>query len=177
MKKVTLIAIIICLVLPLGIFAENTDSTKLRANQRKIESFMKNYYNAYNQLAQDFETIDMMDEYWAPDFQVVIYFPFPEYPVLDLQTWKMFLASGHLTIKETLIPTETVIDTRSMKVTSKLKVTHTERNNNELVVALEGVGIYDLEMDSSNNLRIVKMQFFCSNPMALMELYNMIPPQ
>ncbi len=177
MKKLTLIAIIVCMVLPMGIFGENIDSKELKANQRKIESFMKNYYNAYNNLAQDFETIDMMDEYWAPEFQVVIYFPFPEYPTLDLQTWKMFLAQGHLTVKETLIPTETVIDTKNMKATSKLKVKHTERNNNELVVALDGVGIYDLKVDGNNKLKIVKMQFFCSDPMALMELYNMMPPQ
>lgn len=177
MKKVTLIAIIVCMLIPVGIFAANTNSNQLKANQRKIESFMKEYYSAYNELAQDFETIDQMDAYWAPEFQVVIYFPFPEYPTLDRETWKMFLAQGHLEVKETLLPTETVIDTKNMKVTSKMDVKHVERNNNEVVIHLEGVGIYDLKIDGNNKLSITRLQFFCSNPTALMELYNMMPPQ
>lgn len=161
----------------MGLYSADTTSKELKANQRKIESFMKNYYSAYNNLAQDFETIDQMDTYWAPEFQVVIYFPFPEYPVLDLQSWKMFLVQGHLTVKESLLPTETVIDTKNMKVTSKMDVIHSSRDNNEVVIHLDGVGIYDLKVDGNNKLKITKLQFFCSDPMALMELYNMMPPQ
>jgi hypothetical protein len=177
MKKLTLIAIIVCLVIPMGIFGADTDSKIIKANQKKIESFMKDYYHAYNNLAQEFETIDMMDEYWAPEFQIKIYFPFPEYPVLDLQTWKMFLAQGHISIKETLVPTETVIDTKTMKVTTKMDVKHNDRNGNELLIHLDALVIYDLKVDAGNNIKITKMQFFCSNPNAMMELYNMIPPQ
>ena len=177
MKKLTLIAIIVCLVIPMGIFGADTDSKVAKANLKKIESFMKDYYVAYNELAQDFETIDQMDNYWAPEFQVTIYFPFPEYPVLDLQTWKMFLAQGHVAVKEKLTSIDTIIDTKNMKVTTKLDIKHTERNNNELVIHLDGVAIYSLKVDSNNDLKITDMQFFCSDPIALMELYNMMPPQ
>ncbi len=158
----------------LNIAADYHLATK-KANQKKIVEFIETYYDAYNQFAQDAETIDLMDNYWAPEFEAVAYFPLPQYPQMDLKTWKGFLIMGHMMALERLETMELIIDTKQMKVVSKISVKHFDRFSGSLLLELHGIGMYDLKIDASNNLKITRMQFFCTNPMALMQLYNMIP--
>jgi hypothetical protein len=175
MKKLGILVFMFIWVLSgMNVAAECHQATKT-ANQKKIVEFMKSYYEAYNQYAQDAETIDLMDNYWAQEFTSVAYLPVPEYPILDLQNWKNFLVYGHMFALERLESRELVIDRKHMKVVSRINIKHLDRFSGALVLQLQGIGIYDLKTDANNNLKITRMKFFCSNPLALMELYNMLP--
>lgn len=176
MKKLVIFVFMLIWVLNGLSIAGNCQHTATKKmNQKKVVEFMKNYYKAYNQYAQDAETIDMLDSFWAPEFVAVAYFPLPEYPRMDLEFWKGFLVMGHLQALEKLESEEIIVDTQKMKVVIKVNVKHFDRFSGALLLELQGVGMYDLKIDANNSLKITSMKFFCSNPMGLMELYNMLP--
>lgn len=142
-------------------------------NYKKTKEFMEEYYTVYNQCAQDAETIDEMDRFWAPEFIAVVYFPVPEYPTFDLASWKSFLVQVHTNVLETLTSLEIAVDTKEMMVTSRVNIKNHDRSTNELLLEDDGIGFYDLKVDENNELKITRLQLFCADPEALMELSMM----
>lgn len=168
MKKTILILTLILAVFTVTVFADRCE--KKGINYKRIEMFMEEYYIAYNQYAQDSGTIDLMDEYWAPEFIAIAYFPLPNYPTFDLVSWKNFLVTVHLDFLETLYCDELLIDTKKMTAVSRLSIYFYDRYSGQLVKKVDGIGYYDLKVCKSRNIKITKLRLFFSDPSALMEL-------
>lgn len=168
MGKKRLFVFALIMIFAIGmISAESLNERK--TSHKKIELFMADYYSAYNNYAQDMETMDLMDDYWAPEFIVTIFFPVPQYPTMNLEYWKRFLVMAHLQAKERLVSEGLAIDTKKMTVTSELFVGFYDRNSDELLYQVDGVGIYKLKADTEGKLYITGLKLFFSDPNGLME--------
>lgn len=142
---------------------------------KKIEKFMGAYYKAYNQYGQDAGTIDKMDQYWAPEFKAIAYFPVLEFPTMDLVTWKKFIVGSHMSVLERINLDELYVDTKEMAVTSKVNIENIDRKTNELLLKVDSLALYNLKVDKKKNIKIISLKFFCADPVGLMELFGMIP--
>ncbi|MCP5104810.1 MAG: hypothetical protein GY950_15600, partial [bacterium] len=81
---------------------------------KKLKKFMLDYCKDYNRYANDEETIDKMDDYWAADLNVVAYFHREDgtYPVIypSRQAFKDFLVITHRLVKDSLNPIDVIVD-------------------------------------------------------------------
>jgi hypothetical protein len=167
MKKIfiTLLAVMVIAVALLP-----AKSVKKHSKYAQIEQFMSDYYTAYNLYAQDAPTIGLMDQYWAPEFLSVQYLPLPQYPVMDLVTWKNFMVFVHLNIKETLKLEEISIDTETLNVVARINIDFNDRVTGALVLNIDAVGFYNLKIDENKKLWITGLKLFFANPAAIMQL-------
>lgn len=167
MKKKFLVTLLVMFVV-LSVFAQAKDVKKVKRDQ--VEAFMADYYAAYNLYAQDPQTIDLMDEYWAPEFVAVQYLPLPQYPVMDLITWKNFMVFVHLNITETLVVEEMTIDTVGKSVSVRLAIDFNDRYTGELVLHVDAVAIYNLKLDEDKKLKMTALKLYFADPLAVMAL-------
>ena len=137
MKKTFLVTLLVVLVFGAALLTAKDSKT---GNYQKIETFMMEYYNAFNLYAQDAANIDRMDEYWAPEFLTTLYLPLPQYPVMDRFTWKNFMVFAHLNVLETLTIDEMSIDTRNLTVVARLTIEFHDRVTGDLVLKADGTG-------------------------------------
>jgi hypothetical protein len=168
MKRMMVFSIVILLVSTVGLFPGQ--EKKGNVSYHRVEAFMEDYYNDYNQYAQDAATIDLMDKYWAPEFIHIPFLPVPVYPVMDLPTWKNFLVGLHLNLLETLTVDEMSIDTKKLSVVSRAKITFHERATGNLVIHIDCIGFYNLKVDGKGKLKMTGMKLYLADPMALMAL-------
>lgn len=166
MKKTFFITILMLLVITVTAFPGDTE--KITVNYQKVEQFMAEYYNAYNMYAQDAATIDLMDEYWAPEFTCIQYLPLPEPLVMDLFTWKNFLVFAHLNVLETLTLKELSIDTKNLSVVARLSIDFNDRTTGALLLNVDCVGYYNIKVGKQNDIRITCLKLYFSNPEAMM---------
>jgi len=164
--------VLFCMIFVTAAQTENPGTTSFK----KIEAFMHEYYNAYNLYAQDMETIDQMDEYWAPEFVSIQYLPIPQYPVMNLAAWKMFLVAAHSGLKETLTVTEMSIDTKNLSVICRIAINFSDRVTGATVLNVDGVGFYNLKLIKGNKIMITELKLYFSDPGALMAIAPGPPP-
>ncbi len=145
-------------------------AVKKKVNYRKVEKFMEDYFIAFNLYAQDAATIDLMDEYWAPEFIAVQYLPLPQYPVMDLVTWKNFMVFVHLNVKETLVVDEMSIDTKTLSVTARISIDFNDRVTGALLLHVDGIAFYNLKVDEEKKLIITSLRLYFADPLAIMQL-------
>lgn len=139
-------------------------------NYKKVEAFMKDYYHACNLNVQDAERIDKMDEYYAQNFIVTSYLPLPEYPVMDLNTWKKFLVKIHIDTLETLQCLEMSIDTKKMTVFSRLISEFKDRKTGDSLLKVDCIDFYEFEVNKENKIKLTSLKIFFSDPVAIMKL-------
>ncbi len=168
MKKTFFITILMMLVFT--VTALPGAAEKKTVNYQKVEQFMAEYYNAYNLYAQDAQTMDLMDEYWAPEFTSIQFLPLPEPLVMDLFTWKNFLVFAHLNMIETLTLKELSIDTKNLSVTARVEITFIDRATGDLLLNLDCVGFYNLKVNKKNKIQITCLKLYFADPEALMAL-------
>lgn len=152
-------------------------SEQKTTSYKKIEDFMHAYYDCYNHNAHDADSICKLDDYYSNDFISVAYFPVPQYPQFSRDQWKGFLVEGSKTVIEILNPIEKAIDKDVMRVTSRLDLKYYDRPSNDLLLDIDGVAMYDLRAKQGGELEMTHLHFFCSNPIDLMKLYGLLPPQ
>ncbi len=166
MKKIICLGTLILFVSTLSVFPG-----KKTVNYKKIEQFIADYYNAYNLYAQDAETIDLMDEYWAPEFISMQYLPLPECPlIMDLTTWKNFLVAVHMNLLETLTVEELSIDTKRLSVVARLDIDFNDRTTGMLVLNVDCIGFYNLKVNKGNKIQITCIKLYFADPYALMAI-------
>jgi len=144
------------------------DTGKKTVNYQKVEQFMAEYYDAYNMYAQDAQTMDLMDEYWAPEFTSIQFLPLPEPLVMDLFTWKNFLVFAHLNMIETLTLKELSIDTKNLSAVTRLSIDFNDRVTGDLMLNVDCVGFYNLKVNKKNKIQITCLKLYFSNPEAMM---------
>jgi len=142
---------------------------------KKMEEFILSYYEAYNTNSQNPETMDLMDEYWAPEFVSVQYMPLPENPQMDLTTWKQFLLAVHGQMEEEITHHEMAIDTENLKIVCRLSFAFTNRQTGQLALDVEGLGFYTLKEEDGKYL-ITKLQLYVADPAAILALFPGPPP-
>lgn len=165
MKKIILVTVLLVLIVNL---AWSTANPACGTSYLKINQFMADYYAAYNLYSQDAATIDQMDKYWAPEFISVQFLPVPQYPVMDLFTWKNFLVLLHSTLLETLVVEEMSIDTRALCVTARIKILLNDRATGALIVSVDGIAFYNLKVERGGKILITGLKLYFANPGALM---------
>lgn len=163
-KKVIFIIILTLLAASLAIAAPQ------HAGYVKIKLFMDNYYKAFNRYAQDPETIDLMDEYWAPEFLALQYLPLPQYPVLKLPAWKQLMVFVHSQVRETLTVQELIIDPAALAVAARLRIQFHYRASGALALTVDAVAQYQLKVDRRCKLKQTALHIFFADPVAVMEL-------
>ncbi len=168
MKKTMYATILILLVSAMAVFPAH--EKKRNVSYHRVETFMEGYYLDYNQYAQDAETIDLMDKYWAPEFIHIPFLPVPVYPVMDLPMWKSFLVGMHLYLLETLTVDEMSIDTKKLTVATRAKIAFHDRMTGNLVVQIDCIGFYNLKVDGKGKLKMTGMKLYLADPEALMVL-------
>jgi hypothetical protein len=168
MEKKVLVTFLMLLVFSAFVLPGKTDGKTM--NYKKIEAFMLDYFNAFNLYAQDAATIDKMDEYWAPEFFSVQYLPLPQYPVMDLVTWKNFMVFVHLNVLETLTIEEMSIDTETMSVVARISINFNDRFSGALMLHVDGIAFYNLKVDEQKKLKITCLRLYFADPVAIMQL-------
>ena len=168
MRKKIFFTVLMVLVISMTVLPAKT--SKRHASYHKVEKFMEDYYNDYNLYAQDAATIDLMDEYWAPEFISIQFLPIPQYPVFDLVTWKNFLVFVHLNLLETLTVDEMSIDTRKLTVVTRLSIDFNDRYSGALVLHVDAVAFYNLKVDKKNKLKMTFLKLYFANPEAVMAI-------
>ena len=168
MKKLIFVTILVLVVATMTVFP--VDGGKKSINYKKVETFMAEYYNAYNLYAQDAATIDMMDEYWAPEFLAIQYLPLPEYPVMDLYVWKNFMVAVHLNMTETLIVDELSIDTEKLTAIARLSIDFNDRVTGDLILNVDAIAFYNLKVEKRNKIKMTCLKLYFADPAAVMAL-------
>jgi hypothetical protein len=152
-------------------------SEQKTTSRKKIEEFMKAYYECYNANAHEAATIDKLDAFYSDDFLSIAYFGVAPYPQFDAAHWKGFLVEGSKKVIETLVPVEKTIDDDLLRVTTRVGLKYRSRETNELLLDSDGVAIYELRKKQGNELEMTRLHFFCANPAGLAQLYGLVPPQ
>ena len=172
MKKVVCLVTLILFVSAPFVFAE-----KKTVNYKKVEEFMAAYYNAYNLYTQDAETMDLMDEYWAPEFISMQYLPVPDCPlIMDLTTWKFFLVGAHMNLLETLNLEELSIDTKKLSAVARVNIDFNDRTTGALVLKVDCIAFYNLKVNKQNKIQITCLKLYFADPYALMAISPGPPP-
>lgn len=174
MKKSVIVTLIVCFIIGTGILPAKTVK---KIKHEDVKAYMYEYFSAFNQYAQDAATIDKMDKYWAPEFIAVQYLPLPQYPVMDLVTWKQFMVFVHLNILETLNVDELSIDTENLTVTARLNISFNDRASGALVLNIDALAFYNLKVDKKKNLQITTLRLYFADPYAVMALSGPPPAQ
>jgi hypothetical protein len=168
MRKKKFFTVLIVLVISMTVLPAKT--VKKNVNYHKVEKFMEDYYNDYNLYAQDPQTIDLMDEYWAPEFISIQFLPVPQYPVFDLIGWKNFLVFVHLNLLETLTVEELSIDTKKLTVVTRLSIDFNDRYSGALVLHVDAIAFYNLKVEKKNKLKMTFLKLYFADPEAVMAL-------
>jgi hypothetical protein len=127
-----------------------------------IQKWMKEYFQTYNQYAQNPETVHKMDRFFAPDME---FFPYvaslrgPEGPVNSREDFYKILA-GHPSSYETFEPEDIVIDEKRGVVVALLKVQLFDSKTKEVLLRKSYLPWYKLILDENKDIKIKKIQFF-----------------
>jgi hypothetical protein len=135
----------------------------MKPTYEEMIEFMKRYFEAYNNYAQNKETVNRMSDYFTPDVHFVPYisaFGGPDNPVTSRDTfYQMF--TGHPAVYETFESVEDiVVDERRMVATALLHVALYETKTNRLLLKKHYLPRYQLVLDDNNKLKISQILFF-----------------
>lgn len=139
----------------------------------KLKNFIKAYCDDYCRYANDAETIHKMDHYWSADFKAVAYFRRSngEYPVIysSRKDFQEFLVNTHKIIKDSLNPIDFIVDEKTKKVVTILKIIKTNRQTGEKI-EIDGMGCYQIVTTENENFKITRLDFIWEAPDAIKNL-------
>ena len=134
----------------------------MRPTYEEMIKFMEDYFNAYNNYAQNKATVNKMSDYFTPDVQFIPYmrvFGGPDNAVTSREAFfQMF--TGHPANYEKFKVEDVVVDERRMVATALLDVTLYESKTNKVMVRKHYLVRYKLVLDDRNTLKIRKILFF-----------------
>ncbi len=123
----------------------------------RIMRFFEDYVTTYSEYGQDAETINLMNEYYAPDLS------FPEDMVFGREQWyKRCL--NHPDVLDKLTIERCIIDDRKNEVSAVLRTEAIDRGTGKVLMELRMNALYKLRIDDEN-IRITEVRIFLeSNP-------------
>jgi hypothetical protein len=135
----------------------------MKPTYEEMMEFMKEYFEAYNNYAQNKATVNRMSDYFTPDVHFVPYisaFGGPENPVTSREAfYQMF--TGHPSVYEKFEEIQdTVVDERRMVATVLLHIALYETKTDKLLLKKHYMPRYQLVLDDNNTLKISQILFF-----------------
>ena len=127
----------------------------------KIVDWMKSYFKTYNQYAQVAETVDKMNDYFAPDlvFKAYVAGLGDGTAITDREVFKHIL-TAHPDSYETFEPLDIAVDERKMVANALLDVDVVESKTGKVVVEKHYLVRYQLKVDENDTLKIKQIDFF-----------------
>ena len=127
-----------------------------------ILNWMKEYFEAYNAYAQNPETVERMNDYFAPDMEFIPYVASLKGPKGSVTSRDDFyrILAGHPSSYETFVPEDIVIDEKRSVVVVLLKVQVFDSKTEEVLLRKSYLPWYQLILDENNTIKIKKIQFF-----------------
>lgn len=138
----------------------------------RIVEYLKSYFVAYGTIAQDPQTVHMMNEYYAPDLTVTVYTP-----RISVSDRAGFLrrASSHPDIQETLIPEQIIVDERQRMAAVQLRGEFTFKATMEVMTHMFSAN-YEFAFDENERIRIKNLWLFAqlvrSGKQSIFEIYE-----
>jgi hypothetical protein len=135
----------------------------MKATYEEMIKFMQEYFQAYNNYAQNKATVEKMTDYFTPDVQFIPYitaFGGPENAVKSRDDFfRMF--TGHPSVYERFEEIkDIVVDERRMVATAFFLVALYESKTNKLLLKKHYLVKYNLVQDETDKLRIKTIIFF-----------------
>jgi hypothetical protein len=134
---------------------------------RQLRDFMLAYTRDYSRYANDPETIQKMDSYWAPDFKVKAYFKTDsgKYPVVynSRREFKDVLVATHQEVKDRMLVSDITIDPEARKAVILMKIEKTHLDSGAKT-EIDAIGSYQLEVGSDYGIVMKSLDFFWQAP-------------
>ena len=126
-----------------------------------IVRWMKEYFDTYNQYAQNPDTVNRMCDYFAPDLEFIPYVATlgDGNKVTSRDDFLKILA-GHPSSYETFVPEDIVVDEKRGVVVVLLRVQVFDSQTGEVLLRKSYLPHYQLVLDENNTIKIKKIQFF-----------------
>ena len=138
----------------------------------RILEYFKNYFAAYSTVAQDPQTVHLMNEYYAPDLTVTVYTP--RISVSDLEAF-LRRSSSHPDIQETLVPEQIVVDDTQNMATVLLRGEFTVKATGEVMTHMFSAH-YQLVLDENERIKIKNLWLFAqlvrAGKQSIFEIYE-----
>lgn len=139
----------------------------------KLKKFITDYCADYCLYANDAETMHKMNRYWSEDFKAIAYFKRSsgEYPIVysNRKDFQEFLINTHKIVKDSLNPIDFIIDEKTKKVVTILKIIKTNRQTGEKI-EIDGMGCYQLVTAENGNFKITRLDFLWEAPDSIKNL-------
>lgn len=127
-------------------------------NYDTILDYIKEYFEAFNLYGQNPDTVRKMDEYFSPDFEFRPYVASIN-PVIGRADWYNLITS-HPSGYERLTPEDILIDERRLVFAAVIKAEICDGKTREVLVTKRYFARYPMQLDASNKLKIMKLEFF-----------------
>jgi hypothetical protein len=132
--------------------------------KRKIDNFMAEYFQAYNQYAQVENTQNLMNKFYTPGFS------FDDGSVRNREHWYKKCLT-HPAIQDKLTVELMVSDVKKKEVLTLLQTHAVERATGNVLLELSMCGLYSLEFDQDTDIKINKVKLFLeSSPQKIARL-------
>ncbi|HLP47516.1 MAG TPA: hypothetical protein VK186_13480 [Candidatus Deferrimicrobium sp.] len=145
----------------------------MESTYEKLKQFIIDYCADYCKYANDAETIHKMDRFWTEDFKAVAYFRRSggDYPIVypSRKDFQEFLVKTHIVIKDALKPVDFIIDERTKKIVTILKIIKTNKNTGE-EIEIDGMGCYQIITLKDETFKITRLDFIWDAPEAIRNL-------
>lgn len=136
---------------------------KMKPSYEEMVKFMKEYFKAYNDYAQNKETVGKMSDYFTPDVHFIPYissFGGPENAVKSRDDF-FHMFTGHPSVYEKFEEIkDIVVDERRMVATALLHVALYETKTDRLLLRKHYLPRYQLVLDDNKRLKISQILFF-----------------
>ena len=141
----------------------------------EMKTFMEAYCRDYDTLAQEAETVDVLDKYCTQDFISTAYMAMKgeAYPfcLKGLKSWKRFLVEGHRTVVEDFTAEDMFLDPLKMTAVARLRIKKFDKQSGKQLLDADAVGCYHLT-HVDGHLRMSSLQFFTGDTSHFAGLYN-----
>lgn len=146
----------------------------MEMNYINMKSFMERYFRGYGVWVNSADTIDELDNYYAPDFTSTVYGRLKdmEYPLVrkGRQTFKDSLLKLHADIEEEMNPLDIWIDEQRKKATALVKVNMTNKKTGARL-EVDMTAFYQLGLDENETIKLENVGVFLSDPEQAMTFY------
>jgi len=127
-----------------------------------ILNFMEDYFPAYSQYAQDFETQHIMDRFYSPDLM------FDDGVVTSREQWYERCLT-HPNVQDKLTVEHLFIDERQNEVGALLKTQAVDISSGEVLLELKMNVLYNLEINHNKDIKIKRVRVFLESDPHKME--------
>ncbi len=123
-----------------------------------IKKFMQDYFETFNKYGQSPDTVNRMDDFFAPDLE---FFPYVSHVIKTRGRERFYkVITSHPSGYEHLTPLDIVVDEKHLVAVVLIKAEISDSQTGEILVSKHYFVRYPLILDDNNTLKIEKVQLF-----------------